>query len=87
MGSGVEGDVGVCSQSSSYDGCSVPPYWDSPEDAKLFGFSYKHGDDVYKELTEVVKLLSHVQQSHDGYRLFVADDDREPSTPKHVLHI
>ena len=35
VGSGVEGGSGVCSQSGSDDGCSVPPYWDSPDAAKL----------------------------------------------------
>jgi hypothetical protein len=87
VGSGVEGDSGVCSQSGSDDGCYIPPYQDSPEAGKLFGFSYKQGEDVFKELAEVVKLLYHVQQSYYGYRLFVADVDHETLTPKQMFHI
>ncbi len=68
-------------------GPSVPSYWDSPEAAKLFGFSYKNGDDVYTGLQEIVKLLSYTQQSHDGYKQFVAHIEHEPLTPKHFFHI
>ncbi len=34
-------------------------FWDSPEAAKLFGFSFQNGDNVYKGLTDIVQLLSH----------------------------
>ena len=38
-------------------GSSLPSYWDSPEAAKLFGFSYKNGDDVYLGLQQIVESL------------------------------
>jgi hypothetical protein len=62
----------VCSLVGSNVGSSVPSYWVSSEAAKLFGFSYKNGDDVYTGRQEIVKLLSYTQQSHDGYKQFVA---------------
>ncbi len=31
--------------------CNLPIYWESPEAAKLFGFDYKNGDDVFDGLT------------------------------------
>jgi hypothetical protein len=68
-------------------GSSVPSYWDSPEAAKLFGFSYKNGDDVYTGLHKIDELLSYTQQSHDGYKQFVAHVEREPLTSKHIFHI
>ncbi len=42
-------------------GSSLPSYWDSLEAAKLFGFSYKNGDDVYMGLQQIVELLSYTQ--------------------------
>ncbi len=35
----------------------LPIYWESPEAAKLFGFDYKNGDDVFDGLTARVKYL------------------------------
>ena len=68
-------------------GVEVPLFWDSPEAAKLFGFSFQNGDNVYKGLTNIVQLLSHAQQSHDGYRRFVANVDRAPLTPTQIFHL
>jgi hypothetical protein len=83
------GKVGcqVGSPVGSNVGSSVPSYWDSPKAAKLFGFSYKNGDDVYTGLQEIVELLSYTQQSHDGYKWFAAHVEREPLTPKQIFHI
>jgi hypothetical protein len=61
----VEGGSGVHyvgSHVGSLVGSAVHPYWDSPEAANLFEFSYKNGDDVYKGLQEMVILLSYTQQ-------------------------
>ena len=66
-------------------GSSLPSYWDSPEAAKLFGFSYKNGDDVYMGLQQIVESLSYTQQSHDGYKRFVAHIEHEPLTPKQIV--
>jgi hypothetical protein len=66
-------------------GSSLPSYWDSHEAAKLFGFSYKNGDDVYMGLQQIVESLSYTQQSHDGYKRFVAHVEREPLTPKQIV--
>jgi hypothetical protein len=38
-------------------------------------------------LQEIVKLLSYTQQSHDGYKQFVAHVEHEPLTPKQIVHI
>ncbi len=85
----VVGEVGC--QVGSVVGCNVgsslPSYWDSPEAAKLFGFSYKNGDDVYMGLQQIVESLSYTQQSHDGYKRFVAHVEHEPLTPKQIVHI
>ncbi len=53
----------------------LPLFWDSPEAAKLFGFSFRNGNNNYKGLTDIVQLLSHAQQSHDGYRRFVLEEE------------
>jgi len=91
VGSVVGGEVGcqVGSVVGSNVGSSLPSYWDSPEAAKLFGFSYKNGDDVYLGLglQQIVESLSYTQQSHDGYKRFVAHVEREPLTPKQIFHI
>ncbi len=63
----------------------LPLFSDSPEAAKLFGFSFRNGDNVYKGLTDIVQLLSHAQQSHDGYRWFVANVDCAPLTPTQIF--
>ena len=68
-------------------GSSLPLYWDSPEAAKLFGFSYKNGDDVYTGLQQIIELLSYTQQSHDGYKHVVAHVECKPLTPKQIFHI
>jgi hypothetical protein len=68
-------------------GSSLPLYWDSPEAAKLFGFSYKNGDDVYMGLQQIVESLLYTQQSHDLYKRVVAHVEREPLTPKQIFHI
>jgi len=62
VGSDV-GEVGcqVCSVVGSNVGSSLPSYWDSPEATKLFGFSYKNGDDVYMGLQQIVESLSYTQ--------------------------
>ena len=63
-------------------GVEVPLFWDSPEAAKLFGFSYQDGDDVHKGVQDIVSSLTRAQQSHDGYKHFVANIlDRAPLTP------
>jgi len=36
-------------------GSSLPLYWDSPDAVKLFGFSYKNGDDVYTGLQQIIE--------------------------------
>jgi hypothetical protein len=61
------GEVGcqVGSVVGSHVGTFLPSYWDSPEAAKLFGFRYKNGNDVYMGLQQIVELLSYTQQSHD----------------------
>jgi hypothetical protein len=56
---------------------SLPLYWDSPpEAAKLFGFSYQDGDDVHKGVQDIITSLTRAQQSHDGYKHFVANIDQ-----------
>ena len=89
VGSVVGGEVGcqVGSVVESNVGSSLPSYWDSPEAAKLFGFSYKNGDDVYMGLQQIVESFSYTQQSHDGYKRFIAHVEREPLTPKQIFHI
>jgi hypothetical protein len=63
-------------------GVEVPLFWDSPKAAKLFGFSYQDGDDVHKGVQDIVTSLTRAQQSHDGYKHFVANIDRAPLTPR-----
>jgi hypothetical protein len=65
----------------------LPLFWDSPEAAKLFGFSFQNGNNVNKGLTDIVQLLSHAQQSHDGHRRFVANVDHAPLTPTQIFHL
>ncbi len=74
----VTADVGVA---------VLPLFWDSPEASKLFGFSFRNGYNVYKGLTNIIQLLSHAQQSHDGYRRFVANVDRAPLTPTQIFFL
>jgi hypothetical protein len=70
------------------DGMPVPPlFWDSPEAAKLFGFSYKNGDDVYKGVQDIVTFLSRAQQSHHGYKSFVAHIDCAPLTDTQIFRL
>ena len=59
-------------------GSEVSIYWDSLEAAKLFGFSYNNGDDVYGRLKDRIHLLSEVQRSEDGYKRFVIDIEKKP---------
>jgi len=68
-------------------GSSLPLYWDSPEAAKLFGFSYKNGDEVYMGLQQIVESLLYTQQSHDGYKRVVAHVECKPLTQKQIFHI
>jgi hypothetical protein len=68
-------------------GSSLPLYWDSPEAAKLFGFSYQDGDDVHKGVEDIVTSLTRVQQSHDGYKHFVANNYRAPLTPIQIFRL
>ena len=90
VGSDVGGDVGCQISSvvgSNVGSSSLPLYWNSPEAAKLFGFNYKNGDDVYTGLQQIVESLSYTQQSHDGYKQVVAHVERKPLTPKQIFHI
>jgi hypothetical protein len=83
----VGGEVGcqLVSVVGSNFGSSLPLYWDSPEAAKLFGFSYQDGDDVHKGVQDIVTSLTRVQQSHDGYKHFVANIYRAPLTPIQIF--
>jgi hypothetical protein len=89
VGSDVGGEVGcqVGSVVGSNVGSSLPLYWDSPEAAKLFGFSYQDGDDVHKGVQDIVTSLTRAQQSHDGYKHFVANIDRAPLTPIQIFRL
>jgi hypothetical protein len=40
-------------------------FWESPEMAKLLGFDYNSGEDVFMGLKERVKIISKVLQSCD----------------------
>ena len=64
---------------------NVSIYWDSSEAAKLFGFSYKNGDNVYERLKDRIRLLSEVQRSEDGYKRFVSDIEKKPLTTKQTF--
>ena len=44
----------------------------------------KNGDDMYTGLQDIVELLSYTEQSHDGYKRFVAHVEREPLTSKKI---
>jgi hypothetical protein len=68
-------------------GSLIPSYWDSPEAAKLFGFSYQNGDNVYNGVQDIVTLLSRAQQMHDGYKGLVANIDRAPLTPIQIFRL
>ncbi len=72
----VTADVGVT---------GLPLFWDSPEAAKLFGFSYNNGDDVYGRLKDRIYLLSEVQRSEDGYKQFVIDIEKKPLSTKLIF--
>jgi hypothetical protein len=89
VGSDVGGEVGcqVGSVVGSNVGSSSPLYWDSPEAAKLFGFSYQDGDDVHKGVQDIITLLTRAQQSHDGYKHFVANIDQAPLTPIQIFRL
>ena len=39
---------------------SIPIYWDSPEAAKLFGFCYENGDNVFQGIEKQIVLLAEV---------------------------
>ena len=43
---GEETGTGTADEVSSVE---VPLFWDSPEAAKLFGFSYENGDDEHRD--------------------------------------
>jgi hypothetical protein len=64
---------------------NVSIYWDSSEAAKLFGFSYKNGDNVYERLKDRIRLLSEVQRSEDGYKRFITDIEKKPLTTKQTF--
>ena len=66
-------------------GVEVPLFWDSPEAAKLFGFSYQNGNDVHKGVQDIVTSLTRAQQSHDGYKHFVTNIDHAPLTPIQIF--
>ncbi len=63
MGADATGNHGMS------EGCGrVPIYWDSPEAAKLFGFDYANGADVFQGIEKQIDLLAEVSKSHDGYK-------------------
>ena len=76
------GEGEVCS--SDVDS-NVSIYWESPEAAKPFGFSYKNGDNVYKRLKDRIHLLSEVQRSEDKYTRFITDIEKKPLTTKQIF--
>ena len=60
-------------------------FWDSPDAAKLFGFSYNNGDGVYGRLKDKIHPLSEVQRSEDGYKWFVIDIEKKPLSTKQIF--
>jgi hypothetical protein len=73
-----------CQRNSDHDS-NVSIYWDSSEAAKLFGFSYKNGDNMYERLKDRIRLLSEVQRSEDGYKRFVSDIEKKQLTTKQIF--
>ncbi len=70
------GEVGcqVGSLVGSNVGSSIPSYWDSPKATKLFGFSYKNGDDVYtgcKRLLNCFHTLNNHMMATNGLLLIL----------------
>jgi hypothetical protein len=66
---------------------SVPIYWDSPEAAKLFGFCYENGDNVFQGIEKQIVLLAKVLKSNDGYKKIVRDIDKEPLSSTQIFSI
>jgi hypothetical protein len=81
-GRAVDGDDAV---TADVGATGLPLSWDSPEAAKLFGFSYNNGDDVYGRLKDRIHLLSEVQRSEDGYKRFVIDIEKKPLSTKQIF--
>ncbi len=68
-------------------GVDLPPiYWESPEAAKLFGFDYKKGDDVFDGLKVRVKILTEVLRSPDAYKHIVSHS-KDNLLPEQIFHI
>ena len=63
----------------------VSIYWDSLEVVRLFGFSYKNGENVYESLRDRICLLGEVQRSEDGYKRFITDIEKRILTTKQIL--
>ncbi len=81
-GRAVDGDDAV---TADVGATGLPVFWDSPEAAKLFGFSYNNGDDVYGRLKDRIHLLSEVQRSEDGYKRFEIDIEKKPLSTKQIF--
>jgi hypothetical protein len=66
---------------------SIPIYWDLPEAAKLFGFNYANGNDVFQGIEKQIGFLAKVSKSHDGHKKIVRDIDKGPlSSTQIFLH-
>ena len=63
-----------------------PVYWDSPEAAKLFGFNYDEGCNVYNGLVDRCELLRGVLRRPKGYKSIIQHSD-EPQTENQVFQI
>jgi hypothetical protein len=63
-----------------------PVYWNLPEAAKLFGFNYDEGDNVYNGLVDRCELLRGVLRRPNGYKLIIQQSD-EPLLDNQVFQI
>ena len=61
-------------------GLDLPIYWEPPEAAKLFGFDYKNGDNVFDGLIVRVKILTEVLRSSDAHKRVVSHSEEKFTT-------
>ena len=73
-GGGGDGRAGETNSESN-----ISIYWESPEAAKLFGFSFVTGEDVYNGLEARIVLFQNVLNTPHGYKDVVAHDAKDLS--------
>jgi len=82
----VIGGDGAAMHDDGQKAKNKPVYWDSPEAAKLFGFNYDEGCNVYNGLVDRCKLLRWVLRRPKGYKSIIQHSN-EPLSENQVFQI